>query len=212
MSYLDAHFWAGFTLFAFAASVTPGPNNMMMMASGANFGLARTLPHMAGVVFGFTVLILAVGLGLGALLTAWPALHAILYWAGSAYLLWLAWRIASAGTVGAVEAGRPRNFWEIVAFQWVNPKAWTGALGAVATYAPPENYYANLAIICAIFAGVNIPVAFLWTTGGAALKGLLADARALRAFNIAMALLLVISIPPIADGEAKLWQSLLAAR
>ena len=212
MPYLDPHFWAGFTLFAFATSVTPGPNNLMMMASGANFGLVRTAPHMAGVVFGFTVLILAVGLGLGALFAAWPPLHTILYWAGSAYLLWLAWQIASTGKVGGVDLGRPRKFWEIVAFQWVNPKAWTGALGAVATYAPPENYYANLAVICAIFAAVNIPVTFLWTTGGAALKGLLANEIALRVFNITMALLLVISIPPIADLEMKMWEALFAAR
>lgn len=208
MPYLDPHFWAGFTLFAFAASVTPGPNNMMMMASGANFGLVRTLPHMAGVVLGFTVLILAVGLGLGALFAAWPPLHAILYWAGSAYLLWLAWQIATAGKVSGAEVSRPRTFLEIVAFQWVNPKAWTGALGAVATYAPPENYYANLTIICAIFAAVNIPVTFLWTTGGVALKRFLTNDTALRIFNIAMALLLVISIPPIADLELKLWEAL----
>jgi threonine/homoserine/homoserine lactone efflux protein len=211
--YLDPQFWAGFTLFAVASSITPGPNNTMMMASGANFGLVKTLPHMAGVVIGFTLMILGVGLGLGALFAAWPILHTILYWVGSAYLLYLAWKIATAaGGIGGVEAGRPRRFLEIVAFQWVNPKAWTGAVGAVATFAPPENYYANLAIICAIFALVNVPVTFIWTTGGVALRRFLGNPTALRTFNVGMALLLVISIPPIADLELKLWSALTSPR
>ena len=208
MPYLDPKFWTAFTLFAIASSLTPGPNNTMMMASGANFGLRRTLPHMAGVVIGFTLLILAVGLGLGALFAAWPPLHAILYWAGSAYLLWLAWKIATASGIGDARVMSPRTFTEILAFQWVNPKAWTGAIGAVATYAPPQNYYANLAIICAIFGAVNIPVTFLWTTGGVAMKRLLQSPGALRAFNVIMGLLLVASIPPIADWEGKLFAAL----
>ena len=205
---LDPHFWTGFALFAIASSVTPGPNNAMMMTSGANFGLVRTLPHMAGVVVGFTLMILAVGLGLGALLTRFPALHDVLYWVGSAYLLWLAWQIANASGVGGASAPRPRSFTEIVAFQWVNPKAWTGAIGAVATYAPPQNYYANLAVICAIFFAVNVPVALLWTSGGVALKQALQRPGALRVFNVTMALLLALSIPPISQAIALSFRAL----
>jgi threonine/homoserine/homoserine lactone efflux protein len=198
----DLTFWGAFSLFAFVTSVTPGPNNTMMMASGANFGVARTLPHMAGVVLGFTILILAVGLGLGVAFAAWPALQGALYWLGSAYLLYLAWTIATAAGIAGVELGRPMTFAEAVGFQWVNPKAWTGAIGAVGTYAPHANYFASLSAICAIFLIVNIPVTVLWTAGGVAMKRALRDRRALRAFNIAMGTLLALSIPPIADRTA----------
>ena len=204
MALADWSFWGGFTLFAFAASVTPGPNNAMMMASGANFGIVRTAPHMAGVVLGFTILIFAVGLGLGALFAAWPILQGALYWLGSAYLLYLAWRIATSRSIGGAEVGRPMTFGQAIAFQWVNPKAWTGAIGAVASYAPAHAYLTNLFVICAIFMAVNIPVTMLWTAGGVGLKRLLRRPAALRAFNIAMGVLLALSIPPIAGAEMRM--------
>lgn len=194
---------AAFALFALAASITPGPNNTMMMASGANFGLRRTAPHMAGVVLGFGFLVLCVGLGLGGLFTAFPVLQGVLWFVGTAYLMWLAWKIATAGGIGGGQAARPMRFLEVVAFQWVNPKAWTGAVGAISAYAPRENYFLGLAAISVIFLLVNIPVVLLWTGAGAGLRQALERPGALRVFNVSMALLLVSSlIPPALDRLA----------
>ncbi len=141
-----AHYLA-FIIFMTLASATPGPNNAMLMASGANFGLKRTTAHMIGVVLGFGLLLTCVGLGLGALFTAFPVLHTALRWIGCAYLLWLAWKVASADHMGGARATRPLRFWEVVAFQWVNPKALIGAVGAIATYAPQTHYLTGLALI-----------------------------------------------------------------
>ncbi len=126
-------------LFAFVTSITPGPSNLMLLASGANFGLWRTLPQVAGITLGFTALLLAVGLGLGAALAAWPALHIGLQAAGAAYLLHLAWRIGRSRTLGGGEAGaQPLTLLQSAAFQWVNPKAWAVAATAMAVHASPQ--------------------------------------------------------------------------
>ncbi len=213
MPHFDPQYLASLALFAIANSITPGPNNLMMMASGANFGLARTLPHMAGVVVGFGVLLLAVGLGLGVLLAALPPLHALLYWGGSAYLLYLAWKIATAGGVGGgAEPGRPMRFFEAIAFQWINAKAWTGAIGGVAAFAKPEAYAETLAAIVIIFVLVNVPVAFLWTMGGVAMRRFLENRAVLRAFNITMGVLLAISIPPVMQQLEKLAAMMVSGR
>lgn len=186
-----------FSLFALVSSGTPGPNNTMLMASGANFGLRASVPHMLGVSLGFGVMVLGVGLGLGGLFAAYPQLHTILAVAGAVYLLWLAWKLATAKGVGTGQGGgKPQTFAQAAAFQWVNPKAWAMALGAVTTYAPQENYVANIVVISAIFTAVNLPCVAVWTGFGVGLRRFLDKPAVLRAFNIGMAALLVLSLAP----------------
>ena len=194
--------WIAYLAFMSIASVTPGPNNAMIMASGANFGLKRSLPHMAGVVLGFAFLLTCVGLGLGALVAAVPVLHMVLRYVGCAYLLWLAWKIATAGSIGGVEAIRPLRFWEVVAFQWINPKAWVGAIGAVSAYAPREHPLAALPLIAAGGALVNMPVVLLWAGAGVGMRRFLDHPGRLRAFNILMGLALALTIIPMLRFDA----------
>jgi threonine/homoserine/homoserine lactone efflux protein len=191
-------------LVAFASSITPGPNNTMLLASGANFGLVRTLPHMAGVVLGFMILIASTGLGLGALFTAFPVLHVVLKVAGGAYLVYLAVKIARSTGVGMGEVGAaPMTFWQAVAFQWVNPKGWAMALGAVTTYAPRGGYVANVLIVTFVFGLVNLPCVAAWAGAGVALRRFLDRPGVLRAFNLTMAALLMASLYPLG---IELWE------
>ncbi len=188
----------GLVLFALVSSITPGPNNTMLLASGANFGLRRTIPHALGVSIGFLVLVLCVGLGLGGLFAAYPPLHTALQVIGGAYLLYLAYKIATAqGIGGGAVSARPQTFWQAALFQWVNPKAWAMALGGVTTYAPPQHYVANVVFIAVVFAAVNLPCISVWTAFGVGLRRFLDRPRVLRAFNLVMALLLVLSLYPI---------------
>lgn len=188
---------AALAVFAAASSITPGPNNTMLMTSGANFGFRPTLPHLAGVVIGFMVLIVTVGLGLGGLFTAYPALHGVLTVVGAAYLFWLAWKIGTSKGIGTGKTGaRPQRFWQAFAFQWVNPKAWAMALGAVTAYAPQQGYVANVLIVAAVFAAINLPCVASWTGFGLGLRRFLDRPAVLRAFNVTMALLLVASLIP----------------
>ncbi|MDZ4332075.1 MAG: LysE family translocator [Pseudomonas sp.] len=188
-----------FIAFAFVTSVTPGPNNMMLLASGVNFGLRRSLPHMFGISLGFMLLVASVGLGLGQLFEQVPLLYSVLRYLGAAYLLYLAWKIANSGAPDSQNnaAGKPFSFLQAAAFQWVNPKAWIMAIGAITTYTPQENFVVNVLLIAALFALVNCPSVGLWTVAGSLLRNWLSNARALRVFNIAMALLLVASLYPI---------------
>ena len=183
-------------LFAFVTSITPGPSNLMLLASGANFGLRRTLPQAAGITLGFTALLLAVGLGLGAALAAWPALHTGLQAAGAAYLLHLAWRIGRSRALGGGGGGeaRPLTLWQSAAFQWVNPKAWAVAATTMAVYASPG---ASVLPICATFALVNLPSILAWAGCGLALRRVLSDPARLRWFNLAMAALLAATLWPM---------------
>jgi threonine/homoserine/homoserine lactone efflux protein len=188
-----------FVAFAFVTSVTPGPNNTMLLASGANFGLRRTLPHMLGISLGLMLLVLSVGLGLGQLFEQVPLLYSVLRYVGAAYLLYLAWKIANAGAPNSQASanGKPFSFLQAAAFQWVNPKAWIMAIGAITTYTPQENFAVNVLLISALFAAVNCPTMSVWTVLGSLLRNWLQDARRLRIFNIGMALLLVVSLYPI---------------
>ena len=185
--------------YAFVTSITPGPNNLMLLASGVNFGFIRTIPHMLGVGIGFFVMLLAVGFGLGAVFTAFPALHLVLKVLGSAYLLYLAWRIATTrslakeGKAGAV----PMTFLEAAAFQWVNPKAWVMALSAMAIYTNPDRPFLSIWIVAAAFALVNLPSVSSWACFGTALRGFLSDPVRLKWFNIAMGVLLVLTLWPM---------------
>ena len=196
---------AALALFCFAASITPGPNNAMLLASGANFGLRATLPHLAGVVLGFALLILVIGAGLGALFAAYPPLHTGLKIVGGAYLLWLAARIATAkGMAGRESGGRPITFLEAAAFQWVNPKAYAMAVGAVAAYVPRGGGAGDLLLLTLVFGLVNLPCVSAWMVAGVGLRRVLERPAALRAFNLLMAGLLVASLYPLA-AEAWRW-------
>ena len=188
-----------FIAFALVTSVTPGPNNMMLLASGVNFGLRRSLPHMFGISLVFMLLVASVGLGLGQLFEQVPLLYSVLRYLGAAYLLYLAWKIANSGAPDSQNnaAGKPFSFLQAAAFQWVNPKAWIMAIGAITTYTPQENFVVNVLLIAALFALVNCPSVGLWTVAGSLLRNWLNNSRALRVFNIGMALLLVASLYPI---------------
>lgn len=188
-------------VFAFVSSITPGPNNLMLMASGVNFGFRRTVPHMLGIGIGFTVMVGLVGVGLAGLFTGWPPARTVLQVLSVAYLLWLAWRIANAAPPepGAAAAGRPLTFLQGAAFQWVNPKAWTMALGAVALYAPGQEPAAVL-WVAGVFGLVFLPCVTSWAVLGLGLRRFLADPGRLRVFNRAMAILLVASLWPVLAG------------
>ncbi|WP_372027469.1 LysE family translocator [Tistrella mobilis] len=197
---------ASVVVFAIAMSATPGPNNTMLTASGANWGFLRSLPHMAGISLGVTVILAAVG-AFGSPLVAAPGVHDVLKWAGICYLLWLAWKIATARPVpegtpaGRGGRGRPLNSLEAAAFQLVNPKFWVIAASAMVTYVG-EGEGAGSALLPAItlalvFGIVTFPCSVLWTLVGVGAGRLLRTARALRTFNIVMAALLVASLIPI---------------
>lgn len=185
-----------FILFAISATMTPGPNNVMLLASGANFGLRATTPHIVGISLGFPVMVAAVGLGLGAMFEQFPVLHDILRWAGSAYLLWLAWKIATAAGLGADKnRGRPFTFIEAAGFQWVNPKAWMMAISAFSVYSSPNAAPLPQALLFgAVFLVIAFPSCGSWAAFGSAIGRLLTSARALRAFNLAMGMLLAASV------------------
>lgn len=191
--------FAALVVFSFVTSITPGPNNFMLMASGVNFGFRRTLPHMLGIGGGFLILLLAVGFGLGAILLRYPAFHVALKIAGGCYLLYLAWRIASSTGLGAKSVGdaRPMTFLQAAAFQWVNPKAWVMALTAMAVYTNPAAPFLSCMIVAIAFTLVNVPSVSVWTGFGMALRGFLSDPLRLRRFNIAMGLLLALTLVPM---------------
>ena len=196
---MTADLLLAFIAFAFVTSVTPGPNNMMLLASGVNFGLRRSLPHMFGISLGFMLLVASVGLGLGQMFEQVPMLYNVLRYAGAAYLLYLAWKIANAGAPDSQgdASAKPFSFLQAAAFQWVNPKAWIMAIGAITTYTPQDNFVVNVLLIAALFSLVNCPSVGLWTVAGSLLRNWLSNVRALRIFNIGMALLLVASLYPI---------------
>ncbi|TGR25996.1 MAG: LysE family translocator [Mesorhizobium sp.] len=186
-------------VYALVTSITPGPNNLMLLASGVNFGIARTVPHMLGISIGFLVLLLAVGFGLGAVLTAFPALHAGLKIAGAVYLLYLAWKIAMSRSLsgkGETNA-RPMRFVDAAAFQWVNPKAWVMAITAMAVYTNPERPFLSVILIGVAFTVVNLPSVSVWAGFGTALRGFLSDPMRLKWFNIAMGVLLAATLWPM---------------
>lgn len=185
-------------LFALVASFTPGPNNIMLMTSGLNFGFRRTLPHFWGVDLGFALMTLLVGLGLAEIFVRAPVLLTILKWAGAAYLVYLAVKIARSGPLNTGEAGaRPLTFLQAAAFQWVNPKAWIMAVTACATYTDPSRYMLGVLVITLVFALVTIPAIAAWVGFGASLQRWLTHPRNLAIFNYTMAALLIASLYPV---------------
>jgi threonine/homoserine/homoserine lactone efflux protein len=178
---------------------TPGPNNIMLMTSGLNFGLRRSQPHLLGVAMGFGVMVLLVGLGIGRLFATYPQAYSILKYAGAAYLLYLAWHIARSGPIeaGGDAAGQPLTFLQAAAFQWVNPKAWVMAVGGVTAYAAVAPFPWNAGVTAALFAAIGLLSSGAWVLFGQSLKRLLSTPRTVRLFNWAMAALLVASLYPV---------------
>lgn len=186
------------SVFCFVSSVTPGPNNVMLFASGVNFGFIRTIPHMLGISIGFGVMLAAVGAGVGALVTQVPGILLAIKILGGLYMLWLAWKIANSGPVEQAQGiASPMTFMQAALFQWVNPKAWMMAVFAMATYTIEGNYWVNVAIVSLVFALINLPAVSLWAGFGQMLREFLKDPFWLRVFNITMALALIISLWPM---------------
>ncbi len=185
--------------YAFVTSITPGPNNFMLLSSGVNFGFVRSIPHMLGIGIGFVVLLLAVGFGLGAVLTTFPVLHTALKIVGGAYLLYLAWKIAMSRSVesGGDGTAQPMTFLQAAAFQWVNPKAWVMAVTAMAVFSNPANPFLSVVLISAVFGIINLPCVSSWAGFGMALRGFLSDPARLKWFNIAMGVLLAATLWPM---------------
>lgn len=179
--------------FAFAATWTPGPNNMMLAASGASFGWRATLGHAMGVAVGFPAMMFLIALGLGEVFQRSEALRTGLAYLGGAVMLWLAWRIASAGPAGSGQRTRPLSFLEASAFQWINPKAWVMAIGAAATYASGVAPLFEAAVLAAVFLVAGLSSSQAWTLFGAWLGRLLGGGWRLRAFNMSMGALLAVS-------------------
>ena len=201
---MTSDLFAALILFAVVGSFTPGPNNTMLMASGANFGLARSLPHMTGVSVGFAGMLLGTGFGLGGLFALWPPLQAVLQVGGAAYLLYLAWKLATSEGLGGPAAGAaPQTFWQAAAFQWINPKAWTMALSAFSTYAPKHDFTSAVLVIVAVFTVVNVPCLLVWTGFGVGVRRFLDRPAVLRGFNVTMAVLLAASLYPLAAAWLK---------
>jgi threonine/homoserine/homoserine lactone efflux protein len=184
--------------FCVVAGVTPGPNNMMLMASSVNYGVRRTLPHLLGVVFGFALMVALVGVGLDAIFRRVPQALPVMRWAGAVYLVWLAWRVANSGAVKeGVAAGKPLSAFGAMAFQWINPKGWVMAVSALTTFAVAANYSTNVAVVALACLVTALPCSGIWLLFGAAMRRFLADPRRARIFNWTMAALLVASIAPI---------------
>ena len=188
-----------FVVFATVMFFTPGPNNIMLLSSGLTHGFRRTLPHIAGVTIGVAFMVAAVGLGLGAIFIAFPVLQTILKYAGAAYLIWLATAIAMSGATPSGQDNRrdPMTFWGAAVFQWVNAKGWVMVIGTFTAYAAIASFPWNIVIQTAISLAMGALSTVAWALFGSVLRPVLTSPRAVRAFNLAMAALLLASLYPV---------------
>lgn len=191
-------FWA-LALFVTAMTVTPGPNNTILLASGVNFGFRASVPLVAGICFGLFAMVALIGLGLGQIFETHPWILKVLSWAGGAYMLYLAWKIVTPGPLrkNGEAQGRPFSFLGAAGFQWINPKAWVMAVYAVSTYTVPQNYLPTLGIVLAVLMGVGVVSCSSWAAFGAVMRRWLEDPVRLRIFNVTMAVFLVVSLLPL---------------
>ncbi len=198
--------WWGAALFMLVSSITPGPNNTMLMASGVHFGYRRTLAHLMGVQLGFGFMLIAVGLGLHTVLSQFPAFYDVVRFAGAAYMVWMAWSLASARPQfqeqAAIEQSvqnelKPLGFWGAVLFQWVNPKAWVMAVTIMSAYVPPGAGLLKIAPLGLMFAVLGFPCSSVWVGFGSALRSYLQEAFRMRVFNCTMAAALLLSLYPM---------------
>jgi threonine/homoserine/homoserine lactone efflux protein len=187
---------AAFLVFALVAAITPGPSNTMIVATGSAVGVSRGLPCVLGSALGMGMLLFASALGLGQLVIGHPTVLKALNWGGAAFLLWLAWKVASAGRVSGAEGGRPVGFLGATLFQWINPKGWLVAVGAAGTYlqAATDNPLAQALAFGALFFAAAFPSGLAWLLLGAMINRLLRDDRGARIFNIVMGLALAASV------------------
>jgi threonine/homoserine/homoserine lactone efflux protein len=204
--------WWGAALFMLVSSVTPGPNNTMLMASGVHFGFRRTLAHLMGVQLGFGFMVIAVGLGLHAVLAQFPAFYDLVRFAGGAYMVWMAWSLASArlhvptpaalddGLHSAQDEAKPLGFWGAVLFQWVNPKAWVMAVTIMSAYVPPGAGLLQIAPLGLMYVALGFPCSSVWVGFGSALRSYLQDPLRMRVFNCSMAAALLLSLYPMLSG------------
>lgn len=185
--------------FVFVMSISPGPGNFLLLASGANFGFARSVPLILGICAGFLSIVFLVGVGLGPVFERWPEIYLALQIACGVYVLWLAWKIASSRSLGSGEAkvDEPVGFIAAAMLQLFNPKAWAVALIVTVSYTAPERLLLSLALVLAVIAVVNIPALSVWALSGAALRQALSRGRRIVIFNIAMAVLLLVSMAPV---------------
>ena len=186
---LDGMALATYTL---VMSITPGPNNVMVLASGARFGLRRTLPHLTGITLGFTAQTILVSAGLGAALSHLPRVRMVMQWVGVAYMFYLAIRLLGAGPVGATDRSRPLRIWESAAFQVVNPKAWVMALTTASVFMPATgSLVLPLLLMALILLVINFPCVTTWAAFGSAIRSWLNEPRRRMVFNVIMAMLMV---------------------
>lgn len=185
-------------LFAFASSISPGPNNLMLMSSGANFGFRKTLPHMMGVGLGFTLMVALVGMGVMQVFDLYPVSYMILKWCSIVYLVYLSYKVATSAPPENKRANKakPFSFIQAVLFQWVNPKAWTMALTSIGIYAPDRDVK-SVIIVALVFGAVNLPSISVWVVLGQKLQKILSSVKRLRIFNGIMAFLLLASLYPV---------------
>lgn len=200
---MDYALLAPLVVFAFVSSATPGPNNMMLLASGANFGVWRTVPHMVGIGLGFGLMIVLVGLGLMQLFDAFPVTNLILKIVSVIYLVWLSWKIATAAprlSDAPDTGGTPMTFLQAAAFQWVNPKAWSMGIYAITNFAKDDAGARSVIAVCVVavaFVIVNFPSVTIWAVLGQQMRRFLTSPARLRAFNWTMAGLLLATLMPV---------------
>jgi threonine/homoserine/homoserine lactone efflux protein len=195
---MSQQLFIAFVVFATVMFFTPGPNNIMLLSSGLTYGFRRTLPHVAGITIGFAFMVGAVGLGLGTVFIAFPVLQTILKYAGIAYLLYLAAAIAMSGPVSAQDNRRgPMTFWGAAMFQWINVKGWVMVIGTITAYAAIASFPWNIVIQVALSLLLGAVSCSVWALFGSALRPVLTSPRAVRSFNIVMALLLLASLYPV---------------
>ena len=188
-----------FVVFATVMLFTPGPNNIMLLSSGLTYGFRRTLPHVAGIAVGFSFMVAAMGLGLGAVFIAYPMLQTVLKYAGAAYLIYLAVAIATSGPVKPGQDNRrgPMTFWGAAMFQWINIKGWVMVIGTITAYAGIASFPWNITIQVMLSLLLGVVACSTWALFGTALRPLLTSERAVRVFNIVMAVLLLASLYPV---------------
>jgi threonine/homoserine/homoserine lactone efflux protein len=183
-----------FLTYTFVMSITPGPNNVMLTASGATFGFRRTVPHILGIGTGFTVQLLAVCAGLAAVFARWPALQEVLGWVGAAYLVYLGWHMLGRRDSEARSSARPMSFVQAALFQFLNPKAWVMSLTSATLFLPHElGVLASGAYMALVMEGVGIPCMSVWALFGSSLRGVLGQPRGRLVFNVTMALALAVT-------------------
>ena len=191
--------YTALVLFILATSITPGPNNVMILASGANHGFKKSIPHLLGIDLGFPIMMIAVGLGAGQLFQQSPAIFSWLKIIGVIYLSYLAFKIATAPVQNfeSIKA-QPMTFFQALLFQWVNPKAWIMCIGAVVTFTVADaSYLYQVFIIALLFFVLGSPCTISWLWFGSILRRLLLQEKYLRVFNLSMGLLLMTSLIPV---------------